>query len=303
MTSTSTAAAYGTGPRAGFLRQLRVDTGYVLLGFPLAVAGFVILIAGFASGLGLTVPVIGLPGLARTLFAPRRRADSARPRTPPVLGRPRIRPTYQTPAPGAGIWRRIFSPLGQLQSWLDLAHGVLNFPVSIFTFVLVLTWWAVAIGGTLTFAWDWSIPRGPDNQSLAKLIGLGDRTSARVVVQTAIGVFCLVPLPLVTRGCALLSAGLSRALLTGVAEMRDQITVLSEQRAAAVSAEATALRRLERDIHDGPQQRLGRLAMDLGRAQQQLDVNPSAVRETLDEALAQTRDTLEELRALSRGIA
>jgi hypothetical protein len=50
MTSTSTAAAYGTGPRAGFLRQLRVDTGYVLLGFPLAVAGFVILIAGFASG-------------------------------------------------------------------------------------------------------------------------------------------------------------------------------------------------------------------------------------------------------------
>jgi signal transduction histidine kinase len=303
MTSTSTAAAYGTGPRAGILRQLRVDTGYVLLGFPLAVVGFVILIAGFSSGLGLTVTVIGLPVLAGTLFAARGLADIERLRIPPVLRRPRIRPTYQTPAPGAGIWRRIFSPLGQLQSWLDLAHGILNFPVSVFTFVLVFAWWVAAIGGTLTFAWDWSIPRGPDNQSLAKLIGLGDATLARVGLQTAIGVFCLVTLPLVTRGCALLSAGLSRALLTGVAEMRDKITVLSEQRAAAVSAEATALRRLERDIHDGPQQRLVRLAMDLGRAQQQLDVNPSAVRETLDEALAQTRDTLDELRALSRGIA
>jgi signal transduction histidine kinase len=100
-----------------------------------------------------------------------------------------------------------------------------------------------------------------------------------------------------------MSAGLSRALLTGVAEMRDKIADLSEQRAAAVSAEATGLRRLERDIHDGPQQRLVRLAMDLGRAQQQLDANPSAVRQTLDEAVAQTRDTLDELRALSRGIA
>jgi signal transduction histidine kinase len=70
-----------------------------------------------------------------------------------------------------------------------------------------------------------------------------------------------------------------------------------------VSAEANALRRLERDIHDGPQQRLVRLAMDLSRAQQQLAADPEAARRTLDEALTQTRDTLAELRALSRGIA
>src|SRR6185436_1884539 len=67
--------------------------------------------------------------------------------------------------------------------------------------------------------------------------------------------------------------------------------------------EATALRRLERDIHDGPQQRLVRLAMDLGRAQHQLDNDPQAARATVSEALAQTRETLAELRALSRGIA
>ena len=75
------------------------------------------------------------------------------------------------------------------------------------------------------------------------------------------------------------------------------------QKAAAVSAEATALRRLERDIHDGPQQRLVRLAMDLGRAEQQFATDPEAARATVAEALAQTRETLDELRALSRGIA
>src|SRR5205807_6415281 len=67
--------------------------------------------------------------------------------------------------------------------------------------------------------------------------------------------------------------------------------------------EATALRRLERDIHDGPQQRLVRLAMDLGRAEQQFASNPEAARATVAEALTQTRETLDELRALSRGIA
>jgi len=43
--------------------------------------------------------------------------------------------------------------------------------------------------------------------------------------------------------------------------------------------------------------------MDLGRAQHQLDTDPVAARTTVAEALAQTRETLDELRALSRGIA
>ena len=64
-----------------------------------------------------------------------------------------------------------------------------------------------------------------------------------------------------------------------------------------------ALRRLERDIHDGPQQQLVRLNMDLARAQRQLERDPEAARPTLGEAAGLARETLEELRALSRGIA
>ncbi len=115
--------------------------------------------------------------------------------------------------------------------------------------------------------------------------------------------FFLLSLPIVVRGVAMLQANFSKVMLTGVAEMRSKITTLEGQRRAAVSAEATALRRLERDIHDGPQQRLVRLAMDLGRLQQQFDHDPEAARRTIDEALTQTRETLDELRSLSRGIA
>jgi len=289
--------------RDGLLRRVAGDSGYLLSGFPLAVAGFVIIVTGLSTGVGLLVVVVGLPVLALTVLIARLFADIERLRIPAVLGRPRTRPHYRTSQAGQSIWKRITTPMAQTQGWLDVAHALLVFPIAVSTFCIAVSWWAVAIGGTLTIAWDWSIPRGPDNQSLAQLIGLGDSAFARIAFQTAVGLVCLVTLPAAMRLCALAQAGFGRILLTGVAEMRETITVLTDQKAAAVSAEAVALRKLERDMHDGPQQRLVRLAMDLGRAQQQLDSDPEALRGTLAEAVDQTRETLDEVRALSRGIA
>ncbi|MFS0896839.1 sensor histidine kinase [Mycolicibacterium litorale] len=289
--------------RVGLLRQLSVDTGYAVLGLPLAVLSFGLGVTGFAAGLSTLVIVLGVPILTGTVLIARCFADIERLRFAAVLRLPRTRPIYRAAPPGAGVWKRIVTPLTQSQCWLDLAHTVLHFPIALTVFCIVVSWWAIAIAGTLTIAWDWSIPRGPDNTSLAQLVGLGDSAFARIAFQTAIGLICLVTLPLVTRACALVSATFSRFLLTGVAEMRQTITVLTEQKAAAASAEAAALRRLERDIHDGPQQRLIRLAMDLSRARQHLGTAPDALRVTLDEAIVQTRETLDELRALSRGVA
>jgi signal transduction histidine kinase len=287
--------------RPGPVRQLGVDTGYVLLGFPLAVASFSIAVTGLSAGVGMLIVLIGLPVLVATVLVARVFADIERLRYPAVLHRPRTRPAYRKAGPGATVWQRLVNPLADGQSWLDVVHALVRFPISIATFCVVISWWATAIAGTSTIAWDWAVPRGPDNTSLAQLIGLGDSTFARVGFQTVVGLACLLTLPLVVRGCALLEAGFARILLTGVAEMRQTITVLTEQKSAAASAEAHALRRLERDIHDGPQQRLIRLAMDLGRARQRSE--PGPVRDTLDEAITQTQETLDELRALSRGIA
>ncbi|MEV5763855.1 sensor domain-containing protein [Micromonospora sp. NPDC052213] len=302
-----TAAPVAAAPPASaptISRQLLLDSGYVLLGLPLALASFVVLLAGLAAGLGLVVTVIGLPVLSGTLYAARGLADIERLRLPAVLHQSRIRPQYRLPEPGASAWRRIFVPMGDAQSWLDLAHGILKLVVAVATFAVTLVWWAGAVAGSLYWAYDWALPHGdPENVGLPQLLGLGDSTVARIGLHTAIGLFFLITLPIVARGCALLQASFGRAMLTGVAEMRNRITVLEEQKRAAVSAEASALRRLERDIHDGPQQRLVRLAMDLSRARQQLASDPDAAARTLDEAVTQTRETLAELRALSRGIA
>jgi signal transduction histidine kinase len=285
------------------VRQIGIDSVYTLFGLPIALVSFVLVLAVFAVGIGLAIIVVGLPILAGALLLARVFADLQRLRIAPVLRRPRVRPEYRSAPSGAGFWRRLFTPMAQVQSWLDLVHGIFVFIPATIAWCVTVTWWAGAVAGTLYGTYDWALPRSPDNKELHELLGMADTATNRILLQTAIGFFFLLTLPLVTRACALAVASFSRGLLTGVAEIRGRIATLEERRAAAVSAEATALRRLERDIHDGPQQRLVRLAMELSRAQQQLTRDPQAARETLNEALLQTRETLDELRALSRGIA
>ncbi|MEV0134776.1 sensor histidine kinase [Dactylosporangium sp. NPDC050688] len=299
-----------TPRRSGIFRQLAVDTQYVLLGFPLGLVTVVLFLVGFSLGVGLLVTVLGFPILVATLFQARGFATVERARIGPVLRTRLPHPYYKKPDPDDGFWRKMLVPLSDGQSWMDLLHGILRFIPSTIAFAFVITWWAGALGGVTTILWDWSIPRPPDNTDLNELIGLGSGDDVRILLYTGIGVvFALTLLPVV-RGAAQLEAQFARALLSGVNELRERVAeaeagrdAARAQREAAVSAEATALRRLERDIHDGPQQRLVRLAMDLGRADLQFESDPQAARATVAEALAQTRETLDELRALSRGIA
>ena len=194
----------------------------------------------------------------------------------------------------------MLTPLRDPQSWLDLVAGLVDFPFAIVAFVVAVVWWSVALGGITYGFWEWSLPLGGQPGPLAARPG--HSATARIWTNEVIGVVFLLTLPIAIRGAALLRAHRPSAAVRRRRDApADRRPGGAEQ--AAASAEATALRRLERDIHDGPQQRLVRLAMDLGRAKQQLDTDPEAARATIDEALGQTRETLDELRALSRGIA
>ncbi|MET7331478.1 sensor domain-containing protein [Nonomuraea sp. NPDC005650] len=285
------------------IRRVLLDTRYTLVGFPTAVIGFVIMIAGFAAGVGTAVVWVGVPLLAGNLMAARGFADAERGWLSDVLDRPPVRPRYKPAPPGAGRFRRIVNPLTSGQSWLDLLHGILNLPFAILSFVLTVVFWALPLVGLTYPLYGIVTSRIPGNVELPELLGLGDGYGVNSIFYVSLGLVFLVFLPFAVRGAALLRAGLGRALLTGVAELQERIDDLAEGRAAAVSAEANALRKLERDIHDGPQQRLVSLAMELSRAQRQLAKDPDAAQATIKSAISATRETLDELRALSRGIA
>ena len=248
---------------------------------------------------------VGVAVLAATLLAARGFATLERAWLPAVLRRPLPRPAYLPPE-GSRI-RQLLTPLRDPQTWLDALHAVVRFPLAIFSFVVTVTFWSVALGGLTYGAWDWALPDAstdPDNQDLLELLGLESTAGpADPAVHRH--------RPRLRRPrCRSSSAGSpccrppsGRAMLTSRAATQAELGRLTEGRNAAVAAEAVALRRLERDIHDGPQQRLVRLAMDLARAQRQLERDPGAARATLGEAAGLARETLEELRALSRGIA
>jgi hypothetical protein len=198
--------------------------------------------------------------------------------------------------------------------WAAVAHALLVLPVALVTWVVTALW---------CFA-------GP----AAATAVVRNPLTPKAVEGTALGLALLCVLPLVTRLCVAVLVGLGPALLGEAAALHRRIAWPGHAAmpadpgpaalyrriglpgpgpgpgsgpgsgpAAAVTAEAAALRRLERDIHDGPQQRLVRLAMDLGRAQHHLASRPEAAQAALADAIAQTQETLDELRALSRGIA
>jgi signal transduction histidine kinase len=78
---------------------------------------------------------------------------------------------------------------------------------------------------------------------------------------------------------------------------------LEESRRAVLDVEASELRRIERDLHDGAQQRLVSLTIDLSLAAERIDDDPAAARGLVLEARDQARAALAEIRDLVRGIA
>ena len=81
-----------------------------------------------------------------------------------------------------------------------------------------------------------------------------------------------------------------------------RVLELETSRVAAVDSAEAERRRIERDLHDGAQQRLVSLAMDLGAARERMDVDPDSARELVAEAHEEAKAALEELRDLVRGI-
>jgi PAS domain S-box-containing protein len=85
-------------------------------------------------------------------------------------------------------------------------------------------------------------------------------------------------------------------------ELQDRLEELAASRARIVTAGDTERRRLERNLHDGAQQRLVSLSLALGLALTKLDSDPDAARTTLADAGDELALALEELRELARGL-
>jgi signal transduction histidine kinase len=103
-------------------------------------------------------------------------------------------------------------------------------------------------------------------------------------------------------GLAFRNLRLDSALQASLDELRVQAEELRASRSRVVAAADAERRRIERDIHDGAQQQLIALAVNLRVARELAQQDPAASRELLRQLGGDVRDTLEDVRALARGI-
>jgi signal transduction histidine kinase len=94
----------------------------------------------------------------------------------------------------------------------------------------------------------------------------------------------------------------ARRMLGPSGALAARVGELERSRARVVDAAEQERRRIERDLHDGAQQRLVALAMNLGRAKARYDQDPEAARALIDEAHSDAKQALAELRDLARGL-
>jgi len=86
------------------------------------------------------------------------------------------------------------------------------------------------------------------------------------------------------------------------AELRARVAELQDSRARLIAAGLAERRRLERDLHDGAQQRLVALSLQLGLARGEIERDPATAAHLLDAARDELSQALAELRELARGI-
>ncbi|BAU85029.1 two-component system sensor kinase [Streptomyces laurentii] len=155
---------------------------------------------------------------------------------------------------------------------------------------------AAGLTAALTCVWVYALPWQ------WRISHLGYSTQAAYL--SAAGLIALAGVPSLAAAVVRLESHLTPALL-GHSREEDlvrRVEDLTESRAGALDAAHAERRRIERDLHDGAQQRLVSLALNLGLARATLVDLPPEAREVIDTAHREAKEAIEELNSLVRGL-
>jgi len=302
MATTTTAARPGRGSPwrtalrvtyAPFSRRAWRDTGFLAAGVPLAlpVAGVVTLLSVDVIGWELLAVCVGLllalpllTGLQRDRF--RSLLDLEIPATADREGR--------WLGPGTLRWLRSDT------TWRQFGYHLVAGPLVSAGAVGVLAGWTGGLVYTTVYGWAWLAPEG----------SLVNQSNGRPQYWlTVSGLLLLWLTPWVAALVVAVDKRAAAALLgpNRARELQRRVESLAESRSEVVDAADAERRRIERDLHDGAQQRLVSLAMNLGLATRMLK-NLSAEEQAaramavIDEAHLEAQAAIVELRDLVRGL-
>jgi signal transduction histidine kinase len=285
---------------------------YCLVGGLAGVAGFVVtvvlLTSGFTVSASIIGTVIGLLLITVGLRVSRRLGSLHRRILGRFLGhRVEAPPKFQ---PGTGVLGRLDRRLRDRPAWRGVWYSLIKLPVAaVQLYAVTLTIFGLV---DITYPVDWLLFRNhPAGTSLSPLVAvvplpfigsISVSSWLATYLAALAGALCVVIAAWLARGINAADQALARRLL-GPNTMAERVIELERTRTLAVEDSAAALRRVERDLHDGAQMRLAALAMNLGMAREKLDDDDGVtVRELIDAAHRNATDALADLRDLARGI-
>jgi signal transduction histidine kinase len=272
--------------------QTWMNVVYLLLAFPTGLAYFIVLVVGITLGASLAILLIGLVILLATLAAWRAMAALERILARGLLGVP-IAPMVDRR--GLPIAEQIRRWLRDPVTWKSLVFVALKFPLGIVSFAAV-----VGLGGfslLLLFA-PLIVLVTP-----VTVFGWIVTSSLQALPLTLAGLVA-VPLALhLFNGLGWLWALFARIMLgPSTVELHERVDDLRDARARIIAAGDAERRRIERDLHDGAQQRLVALSLTLGMAESRLTSDPAAAATLIAEARRESQLAMQELRELAGGI-
>ncbi|MFD8702541.1 histidine kinase [Kitasatospora sp. NPDC059648] len=248
-----------------------------------------------AAGIPLALPVWGAVTTSSLLF--------------PVLAvvllctrwltgvqRGRLRALYgvEVPPPGTPATVRL-RRLRIGLSWRQIVYHALVGPALAVGALAVVYLWGVALVLATLYAWVWLMPLET---------GLRSQLAGLDVALTLVGVLLLVVTPWLATLTAWLEVRSVRVLLgpNRAEALERRVEEIAESRAGLVDAVDAERRRIERDLHDGAQQRLTSLAMNLGLARRTLKDCPPDAMQVIVAAHEEAQAAIDELRDLVRGL-
>jgi signal transduction histidine kinase len=269
-------------------------------GLFLAIVSFTIVVTGLAVGVALLpLALVGLPVLGLTARFADGFAAAERARFGLLLGAEY--PAW--PADPARGYRFLLIPrrgtlIGRATRGRE-AYAVLRLPVSVVTATVTIFVWSVGVVGLTLPLYGGLFPGGGPSFGSHLLTG-----PKPLVVSGVAGLLFLLAAPPLTRAFASADAALARWLLSPPRDvaLEARVTELKVSRERVVDAAEAERRRIERDLHDGAQQRLVALAMELGRAKAKFADDVDAAAALVDQAHTEAKAALVELRDLVRGV-
>jgi len=271
---------------------------HLLAGLVIGLVAFLVVVVGISLGIGLMpLFLVGIPVLVGVIWLAGLGARTERVRFAVLLGVDIPEPAPLPDEPRG--WRRMNLLFLARSTWLPTVYALLRLPLSAIQAVVVTVVWGLGLALIALPAYNGALPGGSAHLGSFALNNL-----AWVALGVVTGVALLLSAPPLTRVLAAEDAAVARWLLGPGrrADLTARIGELETSRAGVVDAAETERRRIERDLHDGAQQRLVSLAMELGRARAKFASDPQAAEAIVGQAHEQAKEALTELRNLVRGV-